>query len=156
MTTPSARRQLRTGAAALGLAAAFTLAGCAGPADRPAADEPDAAVPDAPGSPPSGGGSGDYADGTYTAQGVYRTPETLEQITVTVTLADDIVTAVEVVGDPQTRESRQHQGEFIGGIADIVVGEDIDQLQVSRVAGSSLTSGGFSEAIAAIRAEAAQ
>ena len=74
----------------------------------------------------------------------------------TVTLEDDIVTAVEVTGDPQKRESQQYQGQFIGGIADVVVGEDIDDLQVSRVAGSSLTSGGFNKAIDAIKSEAAK
>jgi len=159
---PTARRQpLRAGAATLGIAAAFALAGCAGTVDTATDDEqPDAPASTDPADPGTQAGSGPaastYADGTYTAQGAYRTPETIEQVTVTVTLADDIVTAVEVVGDPQTRESTQHQGEFIGGIADIVVGEDIDQLQVSRVAGSSLTSGGFNEAIEAIRAEAAR
>ncbi len=152
------RHPLRTGAAILGVAAAFTLAGCAGTTDAaPGDDDPAAAPENAPEEgASSGGGDGDYADGTYTARGAYRTPETIEQVTVTVTLADDTVTAVEVVGDPQTRESKQHQGEFIGGIADIVVGENIDELQVSRVAGSSLTSGGFNEALEAIKAEAAR
>lgn len=101
------------------------------------------------------GGSGTYVDGTYTAEGSYSTPETVETISVTVTLEGDVITAVEVTGDPQARESEQYQGEFIGGIADVVVGEDIDDLQVSRVAGSSLTSGGFNDAIDAIKAEAA-
>jgi hypothetical protein len=44
---------------------------------------------------------------------------------------------------------------FIGGIADEVVGKDIDEISVSRVAGSSLTSGGFNDAIEQIKAEAA-
>ena len=65
-----------------------------------------------------------------------------------------MITAVEVVGDPQKRESEQYQGEFIGGIAEIVEGRDIDEIQVSRVAGSSLTSGGFNDAIEKIKAEA--
>ena len=78
----------------------------------------------------------------------------METITVTVTLADDIVTAVEVVGNPQKAESERYQGEFIGGIADVVVGQDIDSLSVSRVAGSSLTSGGFNQAIDTIKSEA--
>ena len=71
------------------------------------------------------------------------------------TLQDDVVTAVEVTGDPQKSESAQYQGEFIGGIADVVVGQEIDSLSVSRVAGSSLTSGGFNQAIETIKSEAA-
>ena len=60
-----------------------------------------------------------------------------------------------MTGDPQKSESEEYQGRFIGGIADVVVGQDIDDIQVSRVAGSSLTSGGFNEAIEAIKSEAA-
>jgi hypothetical protein len=37
----------------------------------------------------------------------------------------------------------------------VVVGQDIDQISVSRVAGSSLTSGGFNQAIDTIKSEAA-
>jgi len=74
---------------------------------------------------------------------------------VTVTLENDIITAVDVTGDPQKRESEEYQGRFIGGIADVVVGQDIDQISVSRVAGSSLTSGGFNQAIDTIKSEAA-
>ena len=96
-----------------------------------------------------------WPDGTYTADGSYATPESVETIRVTVTLEDDIVTAVQVTGDPQKRESVQYQGQFIGGIADVVVGQDIDEIRVSRVAGSSLTSRGFNQAIEAIKSEAA-
>lgn len=147
---------LRVSASALGVAATFAVVGCGAATDAaPPADDAPAQTDPAPGTG-SDDGSSTYVDGTYTAEGTYRTPETIEQVTVTVTLAGDVVTAVEVVGDPQTRETEQHQGEFIGGIADVVVGEDIDQLQVSRVAGSSLTSGGFNEALEAIKAEAAR
>lgn len=96
-----------------------------------------------------------YADGTYTAEGSYATPETVETISVTLTLEGDVVTAVEVTGDPQARESENYQGQFIGGIADVVVGKNIDELAVSRVAGSSLTSGGFNQALEQIKSEAA-
>lgn len=97
-----------------------------------------------------------YADGTYTAQGAYATPETVETITVTVTLEDDVITSVEVEGTPQRPQSREHQAQFIGGIAAQVVGRDIDSIHVTRVAGSSLTSGGFSQAIEVIKREAAE
>ena len=58
----------------------------------------------------SGGDStATYADGTYTAEGSYQTPETVEKISVTLTLADGVVTDVEVSGDPQAPESKQYQ-----------------------------------------------
>lgn len=95
-----------------------------------------------------------YNDGTYTASGSYQTPESVETIDVTITLEGDIITAVEVSGDSQVRESQQYQSRFIGGIADEVVGKSIDEVSVSRVAGSSLTSGGFNEALEVIKSEA--
>ena len=73
----------------------------------------------------------------------------------TVVVADGVISAVEVQGDPQRPESEEYQGRFIGGISDEVVGRSIDEIQVSRVAGSSLTSGGFNEAIEQIKADAA-
>lgn len=142
---------VRKSAAVVGIAGMLVLAGCSG-----AADAEDAST-DSTGNSGSGGGasSGDYADGTYTAEGSYQTPETVEQISVTLTLADGFVTDVEVTGDPQARETEQYQGQFIAGIADEVVGVAIDELNVSRVAGSSLTSGGFNAALEDIKDQAA-
>jgi uncharacterized protein with FMN-binding domain len=143
------------------VAGALALAGCA---SDPVAETDTGTTPDAgastapePAETDSSAGASDsaYADGTYTAEGSYATPESVETISVTVTLADDVVTAVDVVGNPQKSESEKYQGEFIGGIADVVVGQEIDSLSVSRVAGSSLTSGGFNQAIETIKSEAA-
>ena len=92
----------------------------------------------------------------YTADGSYQTPETVEQISVALTLEEGVVTEVEVTGDPQARETEQYQGAFIGGIAEEVVGVPIDELDVSRVAGSSLTSGGFNSAVEDIKSQAAK
>ena len=160
--TAAVPRPVRVGLAAAGVAGALALAGCA-PADTVAETDRDTtpeatpAATTAPDPATSDAVSGDstYADGTYTAEGSYATPESVETIVVTVTLQDDVVTAVEVTGDPQKSESAQYQGEFIGGIADVVVGQEIDSLSVSRVAGSSLTSGGFNQAIETIKSEAA-
>lgn len=141
-------RSARLATAVLGAAGAVALAGCASTAE-PAADP--ATEPTTQSTDP---GSGSYADGTYTAEGSYRTPETTEQIEVTVTLEAGVITAVDVVGEPQRPESEQYQGRFIGGISDEVVGRSIDEISVSRVAGSSLTSGGFNEAIEQIKLDA--
>jgi uncharacterized protein with FMN-binding domain len=102
----------------------------------------------------TGSGSTDYKDGSYTADGSYQSPNGTESITVTVTLADDTVTAVDVVSNAESANSKRYQAEFISGIAAEVVGKDIDSLKVSKVAGSSLTSGGFNAAIDTIKTEA--
>ncbi|WP_235201389.1 FMN-binding protein [Microbacterium sp. CH12i] len=78
----------------------------------------------------------------------------MEKISVTLTLEGGVVTEVNVTGDPQARETEQYQGAFIDGIAEEVVGVAIDDLNVSRVAGSSLTSGGFNSALDAIKEQA--
>jgi uncharacterized protein with FMN-binding domain len=156
-------RPVRAAAAVVGVLGIVTLSACA-PADAEAEDQPAASTgTGAPADSGSDGGSDSgsagveptYADGTYTAEGAYQTPETVETITVTLTLVDDVITDVEVTGDPQARETEEYQGKFIGGIADVVVGKDIDEISVSRVAGSSLTSGGFTQAVEEIKSEAA-
>lgn len=163
--TRRTRASARAGIAAASVLGVITLAGCASAADaeESASTQTDAATPAATASAgeQSGTGStggatdGAYAEGTYTADGSYATPESVETITVTVTLEDDVITDVEVTGNPTKRESEQYQSKFIGGISAEVVGKNIDEISVSRVAGSSLTSGGFNEAIQAIKAEAA-
>jgi uncharacterized protein with FMN-binding domain len=149
MIRPAASRPLRFTAAFVGVAGTLALAGC-GAATADTATETDSST-----STSTGGASGSYADGTYTASGSYVTPESVESIEVSLTLEGGVVTDVEVTGDPQARESQDYQSRFIGGISDEVVGVSIDDLAVDRVAGSSLTSGGFNEAVEAIKDEAA-
>jgi uncharacterized protein with FMN-binding domain len=149
MIRPAASRPLRYTAAFVGVAGTLALAGC-GAATADTATETDSST-----STSTGGASGSYADGTYTASGSYVTPESVETIEVSLTLEGGVVTDVEVTGDPQARESQDYQSRFIGGISDEVVGVNIDDLAVDRVAGSSLTSGGFNEAVEAIKDEAA-
>ncbi|MFJ2370558.1 FMN-binding protein [Microbacterium sp. NPDC087665] len=149
---------VRKGSALIGVAGLLVLAGCAStPADSDgAAPTTESTSDSSTGSESSGSdATSTYADGTYTADGSYQTPETVEEISVTLTLADGVVTDVEVTGDPKASETEQYQGAFIDGIADEVVGVAIDDLDVDRVAGSSLTSGGFNLAVEDIKEQAA-
>lgn len=148
---------VRKGAAVAGVAGLLVLAGCSGTADGAEGTAPDTATDSSSdsGTTDSSTSTSAYTDGTYTAEGAYQTPETVENISVTLTLQDSIVTAVEVTGDPQARETEQYQGAFIDGIESEVVGVAIDDLNVSKVAGSSLTSGGFNAAVEDIKDQAA-
>jgi uncharacterized protein with FMN-binding domain len=101
-------------------------------------------------------GAGSYADGTYSASGEYQSPNGTETLDVTITLQDDAITAVEVVGHGGSPNTVRFQGEFAGGIAAAVVGKRIDEISVSKIAGSSLASGGFNAAVEQIKADAAQ
>ena len=138
-------------AAFAALSLATTLAGCTATADTTTTDT---------GSSDSGTDtgattSGDYADGTYTESGSYNAPSGTETVEVTITLADNTITDVSVVGEATDPQAKRHQAEFSDGIAAAVVGKSIDEISVDKIGGSSLTSGGFNEAIDAIKADAA-
>lgn len=138
-----------------GLTLAGALAACSSPATTDTGTDTGSDTGSDSGDTGGDTDSGTYADGTYSASGSYQAPSGTESVDVTITLKDDVITDVQVVGNASDPEAQQHQGEFIGGIAAEVVGKDIDQISVSRVSGSSLTSGGFNAAIAEIKADAA-
>ena len=145
--TPRLLRPLSIGFAGLGLVGA--LAGCS------AASATDASTADtSSGSSSSANTSASYTDGTYTEDGDYTSPGGPQSVTVKLTLASDKVTAVTVTGHASDPTAKSYQAQFISGISAEVVGKDIDTLNVSRVAGSSLTSGGFNAALTAIKADA--
>lgn len=143
MAAPTtAPRLLSLGFAGLGVTVA--LAGCSAPDAGGGSD----------GSNPDADTSAEYTDGSYEALGQYVSPAGPSEVTVAITLEDDIVTDVVVTPHATEGNSIQFQGQFADGIAAVVVGKDIDTLTVSRVGGSSLTSGGFNDALAQIKAEA--
>ncbi|WP_108718895.1 FMN-binding protein [Miniimonas sp. S16] len=177
---PSVRaRTVRTVATATAsLAVVGTLAACGG-TEEAAAQEPDASDTGAPASESTDAAASDgatsdgaatsdaassdsgaaaagstYADGTYTATGEYVSPGGQQSVEVTLTLVSDVVTDVEIVNGASDPQSEGYQDKFISGIAAEVVGVAIDDLDVDKVAGSSLTSGGFDDAVEQIKAEA--
>lgn len=155
--SPSVRKSVFVGIAGLSLAG--TVAGCA-PAATPATPAPTSDTTSGASTAPSGtasslAGSGSlYQDGTYSADGTYVSPNGTETVGVELTLAAGTVTAVNITQHPSNPNTRKFQGEFASGIATQVVGKSIDELNVSKVAGSSLTSGGFNQALDKIKAEA--
>lgn len=153
--TPRRRAALALATTSL---AAFGLAACAS-AEEPAETTDESTTPESSSTTSddaSGAGSSGYADGTYTADGSYTSPGGEETITVTLTLADGVIDDVEVENPETTNpNSLRYQGEFIDGIAEEVVGVPLDDVSVDRVGGSSLTSGGFEDALETIRDEAA-
>ncbi|MBS1907087.1 MAG: FMN-binding protein [Actinobacteria bacterium] len=153
---------LRQGSALVGIAGTLLLAGCAAESSSAETTAPSTAPQTTAAGTPAATSTGSstasgttYKDGTYTADGSYQTPETVEKISVSITVKSDTVTAVDVTGDPQASETKHYQSQFIGGISAQVVGKKLDDISVSRVSGSSLTSKGFNQALATIRTEAA-
>lgn len=154
---PSVRKSVFAGMAGLSLAG--TVAGCAPWAQQPAAQETPstessaAAAPSASSSALASSGEG-YKDGTYKADGTYKSPNGTETVGVQLTLANGTVSAVEITEHPSNPNTRKFQGQFAGGIAEQVVGKSLDEIKVSKVAGSSLTSGGFNQAVEEIKTQA--
>lgn len=143
------------GAAGCAGAEAGTPAGTA--ADAPAATGPEesaAAGPMETGAAGAAAGEQAYRDGTYTSTGSYQSPAGPEEVGVTLTLEADVVTAVTVEPKPDNPTTKEYQGRFAGGISDAIVGKKLDELSVDKVAGSSLTSGGFNDATGKIKSEA--
>ena len=141
------RTRQNVAAALAGFAMVGGLAGCSGSGATSTSPSED---------PPAGTPSpnAEYQDGEYTAEGSYTSPGGKESVTVTLSLDDNTVTALEVTGSGGTPNAKKFQGEFIDGIDEIVVGKNIDELDVSRVSGSSLTSDGFNAALEQIRDDA--
>ena len=175
-STPETRGPLSTRAAltrpaltTLAVVSLLGAAGCAG-ADTSAMQTADTQTPAAPSSGTTGGSSEadtgsdaagaaepagqSYTDGTYTQTGSYQSPAGPEDVGVTITLEADVVSGVEVEPMPDNPTTREYQGRFAGGVADAVVGKKLDELSVDKVAGSSLTSGGFNDAVGKIKSEA--
>lgn len=107
-------------------------------------------------STPSSGTTttGTYKDGTYQATSSYRTPESTESIGVSVTVANNVITDVSVSLSAKERDSEFYQAQFADNYKAQVVGKNINEVKLSRVAGSSLTSGGFNSALDTIKQDA--
>ncbi|MCQ1999178.1 FMN-binding protein [Arthrobacter zhaoxinii] len=154
-----ASKSLLCAAAGLSL---LSAAGCApgedtadadpAPAESPASSS---AEPSAASSPDAAAGSGSYADGEYSGTGSYIPPSgTSEDVDVTLQLENGVVTELDVETSQKNPTSKQYQREFTSGVKEQVVGKSLDELDVDKVAGSSLTSQGFNRALDAIRSEA--
>jgi uncharacterized protein with FMN-binding domain len=95
-----------------------------------------------------------YKDGTYSATGSYISPGGDEKIGVTLTLKDDVITSASVNPESASSEGRQYQGIFQQNFQPLVIGKNISDVHLTTVSGSSLTSGGFNQALALIETQA--
>lgn len=95
-----------------------------------------------------------YKDGMYTQEGDYTSPGGPEQIEVKLTLKNGIVEQAEVTPKAVLPKSKFMQGVFVENYKSLVVGKNIKDLRLDKVAGSSLTPKGFNDAVEKIKAEA--
>jgi hypothetical protein len=150
------KRILRTRptlAAVIGLSVIGSLAGCASTTSTSSSAD-DSSSSSGTTATSTSDDSTSYKDGTYTADGSYVSPGGQEKIAVTLTVKDDLVTAVSVKTVAADSEGAQYQAQFESGISGVVVGKSLGTLSVGSVAGSSLTTQGFNSALTTIRNEA--
>ena len=95
-----------------------------------------------------------FKDGSYSATGSYLSPGGRESVDLTVTIKDGVITESSITTDAASNDSRRYQELFAENYKELVVGKEVNGLSLSRVAGSSLTSNGFNDALDEIRNEA--
>jgi hypothetical protein len=98
-----------------------------------------------------------YADGAHTVNSAYVAPGNANHtLAVTLTLKDDVVTASTIkFGGDTIEASSNFQQKFTAAYQSQVIGKKIDDIKLSRVGGASLTTKAFNEAVAKVKAVAA-
>ncbi len=95
-----------------------------------------------------------YADGVYEKSGLYTSPAGSEEVAISITLKDDVVTDATFKGAATNPGSVKNQEKFAQGFKDVVVGEPIDSIALTVVNGSSLTPKGFMNALEQVKTDA--
>lgn len=117
---------------------------------------PDSSVPAASELPPSDSPAVQrkYKDGTYSAQGGYRSPAQDETMSIELVIENDAVSKATFFENPSNPTTAKMQGQFKAGFEQFVVGKNIDEINLTVVNGSSLTPKGFMDALAKIKVQA--
>ena len=95
-----------------------------------------------------------YKDGTYSTKGDYQSPGGSESIQVTLVLKNNVITDATVIPNSSTEQSISFQEVFSSNFKQYVVGKNIDEVNLTKVSGSSLTPNGFNDAVAKIKIQA--
>ena len=95
-----------------------------------------------------------YKDGTYTAKVTYPTPKRdIYSLDVTLVFVNNVVIDSSIVYS-QGAEGDKNVERFEGAYRTKILGVSIDEINLSRVGGASLTTNAFNEAFAIIKADA--
>lgn len=95
-----------------------------------------------------------YRDGTYSITVSYMSPGGYDQLGVSLVLKNDTVTDGAVTDMAGDNRSARYQDGFISQYRQYVIGQPISGLSLSRVAGASLTTRAFNDALNQVRAQA--
>jgi uncharacterized protein with FMN-binding domain len=93
----------------------------------------------------------EYKNGTYTVDGNYTSPGGEEQIGVSITLENNVITSATVTPKATRPGSVKFQGLFTENFRQFVIGKNIEDVMLDHVAGSSLTPKGFNDAVQKVK-----
>lgn len=96
----------------------------------------------------------EYQDGVYTAEGDYTSPGGAENIGVTLTLKNGVIEDAEIETMGNRPNTVKFQEIFKENFKQFVVGKNIDEVKLDKVAGSSLSPKGFNDALEKIKSGA--
>ena len=97
--------------------------------------------------------SSSYQDGSYIARARYFTPKRVEhEIRVNIDIENDTVSNVNVSYDGEEASTPSHL-RFDGAYKKAIVGVKVDNLNLSRLGGASLTTDAFNQALGDIKRE---
>lgn len=103
----------------------------------------------------SSGKTQSYKDGSYSATGTYSYHSGTEEVGVKLTLKDGVITDVTVTPMAKAPASKAMQADFAANYKTMVVGKNINEVNLGKVSGSSLTPKGFNDALDQIKSQAA-
>lgn len=102
----------------------------------------------------SNNNASNYSSGTYSESITYDSPGGPDNMTVELTISDNKVTAVNIVEDAGNPKSATYQADFSAAIGGEIIGKEVNDINISTIAGASLTTDAFNEALAEIKAQA--
>ena len=103
-------------------------------------------------SQPSPASDTSYRDGEYSATGWYGSLPSHHDVTLSI--EDNVVTAVEITTPAEDPTSLGYQERFAAALPDAVIGRSVSDLALDRLAGSSGCSEGFMDALTQIKQQA--
>jgi hypothetical protein len=77
-----------------------------------------------------------------------------ETVDLSLTLKDGIITDANFLPKSERPMSLRFQNQFAAGYKELVIGKKINEVNLIKVSGSSLTPKGFNDAVAQIKAKA--
>lgn len=96
----------------------------------------------------------EYKNGVYSTSGNYISPGGAEELGVTLTLKNGIIIDSKVEVKAVRDISVTMQNDFAQNYKEQVIGKNIDEINLTKISGASLTPNGFNDAVEKIKMKA--